>query len=130
MAIAKTIQSLSPLATEECARSLEHEPVLGAKPNKEAMLYTVNDLLVQKALSSPNVPLLAYPASPKGRDDYVHYTARDLDRFADEAVRTYIAMGLPIKVRSFYYFTLSMLTNVFRRTVRAMGLSQFWHQLI
>jgi hypothetical protein len=61
MAIGKTIQCLS------------------EKPNKETLLYTVNDLLVQKALSSPDVPLLACPSSLKGIDDYVHYAARDLD---------------------------------------------------
>ena len=91
--------------------------------------FTVNDLLVQKALSSPDLPLLAYPGSLKGIDDYVHYTARDLDRFADEAAKAYIAMGVPVKVRSFYCFSVSMLT-IFRRTRWKMRLSQYWHRLI
>lgn len=102
MAIAKTIQSLIPPAKQANALNLDHEPALGAKPNKAPWLYTVNDLLVQKALSSPDVPLLAYPRFLKGTDDYVHYTARDLDRFADEAAKAYITMGMPVKVRSFY----------------------------
>jgi hypothetical protein len=100
MAIAETIQSLIPQAKQASARNLYHEPVLGARPNKESWVYTVNDLLVQKALSSPDAPLLAYPGSLKGTDDYVHYTARDLDRFADEAAKAYIAMGVPVKVRA------------------------------
>jgi hypothetical protein len=130
MAIAKTIQSLIPPAKHASARNLGHKSILGAKPNEETLLYTVNDLLVQKALSSPNVPLLAYPASLKGTDDYVHYTARDLDRFADEAAKAYMAMGLPVKVRSFYCFLMPMLINVFRRTTRMMRSSQYWHRLI
>src|SRR5277367_194459 len=89
MVITKTIQSLLPPAKQTSARNLDHESIPGAQPNKETLLYTVNDLLVQRALSSPNVPLLAYPASRKGADDYVHYTARDLDRFADEAAKAY-----------------------------------------
>ena len=130
MAIAKTIQSLIPPAKYVSARNLDHEPVLGANPNKETLPYTVNDLLVQKALSSSYVHLLAYPGSLNGADDYVHYTARDLDRFADEAAKAYIAMGVPVKVRSFYCFSVSMLTNMFRRTIRTVRSSRYWHRLI
>lgn len=61
-------------------------------------IYTVNDLLLERKRLVPNVPLLAYPRSPKGVDDYDHYTATDLDRFADEAARLYISLGLPPKV--------------------------------
>jgi hypothetical protein len=120
MAIVKTIQGLNPQAKQASVRNLELEHLFSVKASTETSLYTINDLLVQKARFSPDVPLLAYPASPNGRDDYVHYTARDLDRFVDEAVRIYVAMGLPVKVRSFYQFyytsvSLPMLIiNLFR----------------
>lgn len=61
-------------------------------------LYTINDLLVRRARATEDVPLIAYPGSAKGVDDYVHYTARKLDLFVDEAVRKYMSAGLPAKV--------------------------------
>lgn len=61
-------------------------------------LYTINDLLVRRARAKEDVPLIAYPGSSKGVDDYVHYTARKLDIFVDEAVRKYMSAGLPAKV--------------------------------
>lgn len=61
-------------------------------------LYTINDLLVRRARAKDDVPLIAYPGSAKGVDDYVHYTARQLDIFVDEAVRKYMSAGLPAKV--------------------------------
>ncbi len=129
------IKSLTPLAKQASVPSLDLKVAFGGKLKADTtVLYTINDLLVQKALSSPDVPFLAYPASPKGRDDYVHYTARDLDRFADEAARAYVEMGLPVKVRSFYDFfinvNLAMSINVSRQTIMKMRLSQYWHRLI
>ena len=70
-----------------------------ARPDEKAIMYTINDLLIERARLMPNVSLLAYPGSSKGADDYVHYTASDLDRFADEAAKKYMALGLPVKVR-------------------------------
>ncbi len=71
----------------------------------ERPIFTIDDLLRERARLTPNVSLLAYPSSPKGTDDYNHYTARDLDRFADEAARKYIELGIPPKVSlgSFIY---------------------------
>jgi len=108
MAIAKTLQRpISPFK-QASAQELEtvNGAVLNAKPNKEeTLIYTTNNLLAQRAQPALDVAFLAYPASPRGRDDYVHYTASDLDRFADEAVRAYLAMCLPVKV---WGFTLSV----------------------
>ena len=55
-------------------------------------LYTINDLLLSRCRTIPDVPLVAYPG--KGKADYVHYTANDLDRFADEGAKKYVLMGL------------------------------------
>lgn len=83
--------------------SSEHVELFGAsapqiKPVENKTIYTINDLLVQRARSMPDVRLLAYPATARGVDDYLHYTARDLDRFADEAAKKYIDMGITPKV--------------------------------
>lgn len=61
-------------------------------PNRP--LYTVDDLIYNRSQTIPDVPLLAYPGSLRGRSDYVHYTARDLDRFADHGANTYSSIGL------------------------------------
>ncbi|ATZ47711.1 hypothetical protein BCIN_03g00210 [Botrytis cinerea B05.10] len=65
-----------------------------AKTIPSRLLYTVDDLIYNRSQTIPDVPLLAYPGSPKGRADYVHYTARDLDRFADHGANTYSSLGL------------------------------------
>ncbi|KAL5322381.1 hypothetical protein ACEPPN_010354 [Leptodophora sp. 'Broadleaf-Isolate-01'] len=57
-------------------------------------LYTVDDLLYNRSQTIPDVPLVAYPATARSRADYVHYTAKDLDRFADHGARKFASMGL------------------------------------
>lgn len=61
---------------------------------KPIELKTVTDLLLKRVEEAPDVDVLAYPATARGRDDYVNYTAKDLDRFADEAARKYAQAGL------------------------------------
>ncbi|TGO63777.1 hypothetical protein BOTNAR_0096g00130 [Botryotinia narcissicola] len=65
-----------------------------AKTIPSRLLYTVDDLIYNRSQTIPDVPLLAYPGSLKGRSDYVHYTARDLDRFADHGANAYSSLGL------------------------------------
>ena len=66
---------------------------------KTNRLYTIDDLIMDRATTSPNAPVLGYPASARGRADYVYYTNSDLDRFADEAARNLISSGLHSNVR-------------------------------
>ena len=66
---------------------------------KSNRLYTIDDLIVDRATTSPNTPVLGYPASARGRADYVYYSNSDLDRFADEATRNLISSGLQSNVR-------------------------------
>ncbi|KAB8300552.1 hypothetical protein EYC80_000712 [Monilinia laxa] len=63
-----------------------------AIPNRP--LYTVDDLIYNRSQTIPDTPLVAYPGSLRGKSDYVHYTARDLDRFADHGANTYSSIGL------------------------------------
>ena len=62
--------------------------------NKTKTMYTVDDLLFNRSQTIPDVPLVAYPATARGRADYIHYTARDLDRFAGHGASKYKSMGL------------------------------------
>jgi hypothetical protein len=66
---------------------------------KTNRLYTIDDLIVDRASTSPNAPVLGYPASVRGRTDYAYYSNSDLDRFADEAARNLISSGLHSNVR-------------------------------
>lgn len=63
-------------------------------------MYTIDDLIFNRSQTIPDVPLVAYLATPRGRSDYVHYTARDLDRFADHGAKKYASLGLEHKVRA------------------------------
>jgi len=67
---------------------------------KNVIIYTVDDLVFHRGQTIPDVPLVAYPATPRGRSDYVHYTAKDLDRFADHGAKKYASLGLELKVSS------------------------------
>ncbi|KAK1590425.1 uncharacterized protein LY79DRAFT_669886 [Colletotrichum navitas] len=69
-------------------------PVEVPETVKPIELKTVTDVLLRRAVEAPDVDVLAYPATARGKDDYVNYTARDLDRFADEAARRYAQAGL------------------------------------
>ncbi|OLN97928.1 Iterative polyketide synthase CazM 2 [Colletotrichum chlorophyti] len=70
------------------------EIVETVKPVEPIELRTVTDLLLRRVQEAPDVDVLAYPATARGKDDYVNYTAKDLDRFADEAARKYAQAGL------------------------------------
>jgi hypothetical protein len=66
---------------------------------KTNRLYTIDDLIVDRASTSPNAPVLGYPASARGHADYVYYSNSDLDRFADEVARNLLSSGLRSNVR-------------------------------
>ncbi|KAL4991464.1 hypothetical protein BDW68DRAFT_198708 [Aspergillus falconensis] len=61
----------------------------------EIPLRTVNDILLQRIPYPPEAPLVGYPRSSHGLNDYTFYTAKDLDRFANGAVQALQVSGLP-----------------------------------
>jgi hypothetical protein len=73
---------------------------------KQHAIHTINDLLLERATTIPDQPLVGYPASTRGADDYVYYSAKDLDRFANGAVQSLNDQGLPIHVRLKYQSAL------------------------
>jgi hypothetical protein len=62
--------------------------------DQEMLLYTINDILLDRVRSSPNQPLVGYPRSSHGLSDYVYYTATDLGRFTSGAVEALETAGL------------------------------------
>lgn len=64
-------------------------------------VVTVTDLLLDKVRETPDAVFIQYPATAKGKNDYVGYTVTDIDRLADETARQYAKRGLVPEVRSF-----------------------------
>lgn len=62
-------------------------------------IVTITDLLLNKVRDTPDSVFIQYPATSKGKSDYVGYTVVDIDRLADEAARQYVARGLKSEVR-------------------------------
>src|SRR4051794_30330521 len=93
---ATMLSTVSTGATKSLSIDRADPPVEEFKINR---LYTIDDLIIDRASSSPNTPVLGYPASARGRADYVYYSNSDLDRFADEAARSLISSGLHSNVR-------------------------------
>ena len=89
------------------AASLDHVstvPSPQAKPQMESShvqshLNTVDDLLRDRASDKDQVPLVAYPVSNREDIDYEHFTAKQLDVFAEKGARTFMKRGLQQTVR-------------------------------
>jgi len=60
----------------------------------ELVLNTMNDVLLARCESNPEDPLVGYASSLHTAEDYVYYTARDLDRFANGAIQDLLSQGL------------------------------------
>ncbi|OJD30201.1 male sterility protein [Diplodia corticola] len=70
-----------------------------SKVLKPDQINSINDLLLHKAETIPNTPLIAYPSSEHSSSDLAEYTAKDLDAFVDEAAKEYTRLGLLPKER-------------------------------
>lgn len=68
---------------------------------QQAVVYTLNDLLLERARTIPDEPFVGYPSSPWSAGDYVYYTPKDLSRFADGSARCLVEQGLPNYVSIF-----------------------------
>lgn len=66
----------------------------GTKGDNDSQVITITDLLLSKVRETPDAVFIQYPATEKGKSDYVGYTVTDVDRLADEAARQYVARGL------------------------------------
>ncbi|KAL4873584.1 hypothetical protein BDV12DRAFT_208521 [Aspergillus spectabilis] len=77
-------------------KALESPEKLPPTPPAEAEipLHTINDILLQRISHPLDAPLVGYPQSSHGISDYTFYTAKDLDRFANGAVKILQSSGL------------------------------------
>ena len=73
------------------------QPAAGSRPDK---INSINDFILHQAQNIPDTPLIAYPRSEHGCSDWADYTAKDLDRFADEAAKELTALSLRPTVKS------------------------------
>ncbi len=62
-----------------------------AGPNQE--IFTFDQLLRQRAVDADQTPLLAYPKSKFGLDDYDLIDGKTLNRFVDGAAKALISKG-------------------------------------
>lgn len=62
---------------------------------------SINDFVVYQGQTLPDTPLIAYPGSELGAADFVDYTAKELDQFADEAAKELASQGLTPTVRNY-----------------------------
>ncbi|KAI3394095.1 hypothetical protein diail_3219 [Diaporthe ilicicola] len=89
-AMAVATQQMPALALDVGLKQAESGP----NGDSDSKVITVTDLLLSKVRETPDAVFIQYPATAKGKSDYVGYTVSDVDRLADEAARQYAARGL------------------------------------
>jgi hypothetical protein len=67
------------------------ETVLNLKPEE---INTINNLILHKARTAPQTPLVAYPISDAPDSELAEHTAKDLDHFADVVAKELTRSGL------------------------------------
>lgn len=75
------------------------QPTLRPKV-EEKKLYTFDDVIRERAEYLDQVPLIAYPKTKDGVDDYEFFTGKELNRLVDGAAKALIGMGIEPVVSS------------------------------
>jgi hypothetical protein len=70
-----------------------------AAPPKEIPFKTFDEVLLQRAADDDQSPLVAYPKTKQGVDDYELFTGAQLNQLVDGAVRALLADGVEAVVR-------------------------------
>ena len=65
----------------------------------QAVLNTFDELIRQRAVDEDQNPLVAYPATRLGVDNYEHFTGRELNRLVDGAAKHLLRQGFKPVVR-------------------------------
>lgn len=60
----------------------------------EPIIYTIDDILIDRCQSIPNESLVGYPTSSHTAEEYTYYSAKDLDRFANGAIQVLKSQGV------------------------------------
>lgn len=72
----------------------KHAASVATSPEEPDKINSITDFIRYQARNIPDTPLIAYPSSEHGASDFVDYTAKELDAFADEAAKWLVAQGL------------------------------------
>ena len=72
-----------------------------ASASSTSPLIYVDDILRQRAQDEPQKPFIAFPKSFTGLDDFELFSARDIDRFVNNAARKLLSHGLNAAVCTF-----------------------------
>ena len=65
----------------------------------QEVLNTFDELIRQRAVDDDQTPLVAYPATILGVDNYEHFTGRELNRLVDGAAKRLLRQGFKPVVR-------------------------------
>ncbi|KAK7222781.1 hypothetical protein V2G26_010784 [Clonostachys chloroleuca] len=84
------VATLGQVASEFAAEIIEPQTYT----QREEQINSINDFILHQARTIPDTPLLEYPGTELGAADFVAYTARQLDEFADEAAKNLARQGL------------------------------------
>lgn len=106
-AIMAAVATLGQVASEFAAEIIEPQTYT----QREEQINSINDFILHQARTIPDTPLLEYPGTELGAADFVAYTARQLDEFADEAAKNLARQGLKPSVsdeRSFVHAPTNM----------------------
>ncbi|KAI1154384.1 hypothetical protein F4825DRAFT_472375 [Nemania diffusa] len=57
-------------------------------------LSVIDDIIRHRAADNPPTPILAYPRTARGVDDYEKFTGKQLNRFVDSGVKYFLSQGL------------------------------------
>jgi acyl-CoA synthetase (AMP-forming)/AMP-acid ligase II len=87
------------------------ESVNSCSDEQDDVIYSIDDLLLQRMRTIPDEPLVGYPAAIRGGSDYVYYTATDLHRFADESTKFLTKQGLHSNVSSSTLYPVAAKAN-------------------
>lgn len=91
------VQAVSPLPRVDIESKTMTSNLTSSPGNDE--IVTVTDLFLSKVRDTPDTIFVQYPATLKGKSDYIGYTVTDIDRLVDEAARQYANKGLQSEVR-------------------------------
>ncbi|KAI1390433.1 putative NRPS-like enzyme [Hypoxylon trugodes] len=56
--------------------------------------YRLEEILIERCRSTPDIPMIGYPANPHTAEEYIYYTARQFDRFVNGAIQDLRRQGL------------------------------------
>ncbi|KAH9884554.1 hypothetical protein F4778DRAFT_787662 [Xylariomycetidae sp. FL2044] len=73
--------------------------VIEARIREYGKLWTMDDLVRERAKDEHQVPILGYPKKEDEPANYEYFTGKDLDRMVDEACRTLIGLGFEVNSR-------------------------------